>query len=37
MGLYRYDQMVEDYAFSGKRFHPVELPQNVEAVLLAVS
>ena len=30
------DESGEDYAFSVNRFHPVQLPQNVEAVLLAV-
>ncbi|MCW6034797.1 hypothetical protein K4A83_00700 [Spirulina subsalsa FACHB-351] len=29
------DESGEDYAFSTQRFYPVELPQNVEAILLA--
>jgi hypothetical protein len=29
------DESGEDYAFSAQRFYPIELPQNVEEVLLA--
>jgi hypothetical protein len=29
------DESGEDYAFSTQRFYPIELPQNVEEVLLA--
>lgn len=31
------DESGEDYAFSADRFHPIELPQTVEKVLLAAS
>ncbi|NER20529.1 MAG: hypothetical protein F6J96_07375 [Symploca sp. SIO1C2] len=31
------DESGEDYAFSAKRFYPVQLPQNVEEVLLTSS
>ncbi len=31
------DESGEDYAFSSERFYPVPLPQNVEAVLLAIA
>jgi hypothetical protein len=31
------DESGEDYAFSANRFHSVQLPQDVEAVLLAAS
>lgn len=31
------DESRKDYAFSVNRFHPVQLPQNVEAVLLVAS
>ncbi|PYS96303.1 MAG: hypothetical protein DMF65_13220 [Acidobacteria bacterium] len=31
------DESGEDYAFAASRFHPVELPQSVERVLLSAS
>ncbi|NEP62946.1 MAG: hypothetical protein F6K31_39545 [Symploca sp. SIO2G7] len=31
------DESGEDYAFSANRFYPVQLPQNVEEVLLTSS
>ena len=31
------DESGEDYAYSTQRFYPVELPQNVEEVLLATA
>lgn len=31
------DESGEDYAFSANRFHPIQLPQSVEQVLLAAS
>ncbi len=31
------DESGEDYAFSADRFYPVQLPQNVEKVLLTAS
>ena len=31
------DESGEDYAFSANRFYPIELPENVEELLLATS